>query len=69
MNNKAYDELLKQILQLPSDKCELTLDGSVRINIPNFTKEIKEIAVALKPWRKGPFNLNELFNFSESYVL
>ena len=65
MNNKAYDELLKQILQLPSDKCELTLDESVRINIPNFTKEIKEIAVALKPWRKGPFNLNELFIDSE----
>ena len=65
MNNKAYDELLKQILQLPSDKCEFTLDESVRINIPNFTKEIKEIAVALKPWRKGPFNLNELFIDSE----
>lgn len=65
MNNKAYDELLKQILQLPSDKCELTLDESVRINIPNFTKEIKEIAIALKPWRKGPFNLNELFIDSE----
>lgn len=65
MNNKAYDELLKQILQLPSDKCELTLDESVRINIPNFTKEIQEIAVALKPWRKGPFNLNELFIDSE----
>lgn len=65
MNNKAYDELLKQILQLPSDKCELVLDESVRINIPNFTKEIKEIAVALKPWRKGPFNLNELFIDSE----
>lgn len=65
MNNKAYDELLKQILQLPSDNCELTLDESVRIHIPNFTKEIKEIAVALKPWRKGPFNLNELFIDSE----
>ena len=65
MNNKAYDELLKRILQLPSDGCELSLDESVRLSIPNFTQEIEKIAVELKPWRKGPFNLNELFIDSE----
>lgn len=65
MNNRAYDELLSRILKLNGDNCKLILDDSVRLEIPNFSSEIKDIAIALKPWRKGPFNLNELFIDSE----
>ena len=65
MNNRAYNELLSRILKLNGDNCKLILDDSVRLEIPNFSSEIKDIAIALKPWRKGPFNLNELFIDSE----
>lgn len=65
MNNRAYDELLSRILKLNGDNCKLILGDSVRLEIPNFSSEIKDIAIALKPWRKGPFNLNELFIDSE----
>lgn len=65
MNNRAYDELLSRILKLNGDNCKLILDDSIRLEIPNFSSEIKDIAIALKPWRKGPFNLNELFIDSE----
>lgn len=44
----------------------LSLDDSVNITCEReFDKDIKELALALKPWRKGPFRINELFIDSE----
>ena len=65
MNNRAFNELLTRIKNLDNNNSKLILDDSVRLEIPNFTKEIEDIAIALKPWRKGPFHLNELFIDSE----
>ena len=65
MKNRAFNELLTRIKNLDNNNSKLILDDSVRLEIPNFTKEIEDIAIALKPWRKGPFHLNELFIDSE----
>lgn len=65
MKNRAFNELLTRIKNLDNNNSKLILDDSVRLEIPNFTKEIEDIAIALKPWRKGPFGLNELFIDSE----
>ncbi|MCR8695832.1 MULTISPECIES: tRNA 5-methoxyuridine(34)/uridine 5-oxyacetic acid(34) synthase CmoB [Campylobacter] len=63
--NNTYNELLARISKLDNSNSKLILDDSVRLEIPNFTKDIKDMALALKPWRKGPFHLNELFIDSE----
>ena len=63
--NSTYNELLDRISKLDNINSKLSLDDSVRLEIPNFTKDIKDMALALKPWRKGPFHLNELFIDSE----
>ncbi|MCR8678480.1 MULTISPECIES: tRNA 5-methoxyuridine(34)/uridine 5-oxyacetic acid(34) synthase CmoB [Campylobacter] len=63
--NNTYNELLNRISKLDNSNSKLILDDSVRLEIPNFTKDIKDMALALKPWRKGPFHLNELFIDSE----
>lgn len=64
MNKNDENKLLLRIQEL--EKCVkkgiLSLDDSVNITCEReFDKEIKEIALALKPWRKGPFRINELF--------
>lgn len=68
MNKNDENKLLLRIQEL--EKCVkkgiLSLDDSVNITCEReFDKEIKEIALALKPWRKGPFRINELFIDSE----
>lgn len=47
-------------------KGALSLNESVDIACEReFDDEIRQIALALKPWRKGPFRINELFIDSE----
>ena len=61
-------ELLKQIESLEKrvKKGILSLAESVNLNCElEFDEEIKQIALDLKPWRKGPFRINELFIDSE----
>jgi len=58
------------IQNLPNyDTVEVSLGNSVSINIPNLSEEdaeqIKQTALLMKPWRKGPFYINELFIDSE----
>ena len=44
----------------------LSLNDSVQIQCEReFDDEIRQIALALKPWRKGPFRINELYIDSE----
>ncbi|MEJ2528385.1 MAG: DUF1698 domain-containing protein, partial [Sulfurovaceae bacterium] len=50
-------------------KCSFFLDDIVDIQIENISKdamqEIEQSAKMMKPWRKGPFKINELLIDSE----
>lgn len=51
---------------LPHVKCEFKLHEAVECKFDkSLDEKVFEIAKALKPWRKGPFKLNELFIDSE----
>ena len=61
---KNIAPLLEKINALPHLEAKLELGDSVRLEFDSFTQEqrsqILECAIALKPWRKGPFELEEL---------
>ncbi len=66
-NIVPYQEAIKN---LPShDDVKVTLADTVQIDIPNLSEDeaiqIKDTALLMKPWRKGPFGINELFIDSE----
>ena len=66
-NIVPYQEAIKKLPLY--DDARVTLSDRVQIDIPNLSKEealqIKETALLMKPWRKGPFGINELFIDSE----
>jgi len=62
-NILPYQEAIKN---LPSyDEVTTSLSDKVEIQIPNLTiaqaEQIKQTALLMKPWRKGPFQINDLF--------
>ncbi|WP_295146562.1 tRNA 5-methoxyuridine(34)/uridine 5-oxyacetic acid(34) synthase CmoB [uncultured Campylobacter sp.] len=65
ISSGANGEILRAIENLPQIACECDFSDVVSLKFKNLTPEqaerIKEIALALKPWRKGPFRLGELF--------
>lgn len=66
-NILPYQEAIKN---LPTyEKVGVGLGDSVTIDIPALTQnqslQIKETALLMKPWRKGPFQINDLFIDSE----
>lgn len=68
INNEVYineinQNIKKAILNINNDEVSLICD-------PNFDEKIKQIALNLRPWRKGPFRINDLFIDSEwrSYI-
>ena len=66
-NIAPYQEAIKA---LPSyDEVTISLGDKVEIKIPNLTinqtEEIEQAALLMKPWRKGPFQINEMFIDSE----
>ncbi|MFC2587000.1 MAG: tRNA 5-methoxyuridine(34)/uridine 5-oxyacetic acid(34) synthase CmoB [Campylobacter sp.] len=65
ISSGANGEILRAIENLPQIACECDFSDVVSLKFKNLTPEqaerIKEIALALKPWRKGPFKLGELF--------
>ena len=66
-NIKPYQEA---IAALPVyDNVEVKLGDSVEMQIENLStealKQVKETALLMKPWRKGPFQINTLFIDSE----
>lgn len=72
MNSKTMNESEKSVLgrieslQKRVKKGDLSLNDSVEIACEReFDDEIYQIALNLKPWRKGPFRINELFIDSE----
>lgn len=78
MKNILENQLLKHPLYLKiqklkelNNKNKLYLKDSVILNTNNIQKdEILELAKELKPWRKGPFQINDLFIDTEwkSYI-
>ena len=62
-NILPYQEAIKN---LPSyDEVTISLSDKVEIEIPNLSiaqaEQIKQTAQLMKPWRKGPFQINDLF--------
>jgi tRNA (mo5U34)-methyltransferase len=71
-NIKPYQDA---IAELPNySNVEVVLNDSVDINIEKLTsdqlEQIKQTALLMKPWRKGPFKFNELLIDAEwkSYI-
>ena len=62
-NILPYQEAIKN---LPSyDEVSMNLCDKVEIQIPTLSieqsEQIKQTALLMKPWRKGPFQINDLF--------
>jgi len=66
-NIKPYQEAIKALPEY--SHVEVTLGDRVELQIENLSDEeaeqIKQTALLMKPWRKGPFGINELFIDSE----
>jgi len=66
-NIKPYQEAIKALREYQN--VEISLGDVVAIQIPDLSEEgaaqIKETALLMKPWRKGPFRINDLFIDSE----
>lgn len=69
LKHKNVAHIIDEIKTLTDIKANLILSDIVSLEIENVTKEleekIKHIALMLKPWRKGPFRINNLFIDSE----
>lgn len=67
LNIQFYNHpLYAQIQSLKETKCEFWLSESVNLKTDKSqSQKIKKIALELKPWRKGPFCIDELFIDSE----
>ena len=66
--NQKENEILMKINELEKavKKGVLSLNDSVELRCEReFDEQIRAIALNLKPWRKGPFRINELFIDSE----
>ena len=61
---KNIKPLYEKIDNLEIKESEYSLGDIIEIKTP-YKKEIETIAENLKPWRKGPFKINELFIDSE----
>ena len=62
-----YQEAIKSLKTY--EDVEVKLGDRVEVHIKNLTpqdvQQIKETALLMKPWRKGPFQINDLFIDSE----
>ncbi|SFZ97708.1 tRNA (5-methoxyuridine) 34 synthase [hydrothermal vent metagenome] len=66
-NIKPYQEAIEKLPK--HENCSITLGDRVTVELENLKPEqaqqIENTARLMKPWRKGPFQLNELFIDSE----
>jgi len=66
-NIRPYQEAIKALPEYSN--VEVMLGDRVEVQIENLSDEeaeqIKQTALLMKPWRKGPFQFNELFIDSE----
>lgn len=66
-NIVPYQEAIKDLPKYPSAK--VTLGDKVTVTIDNLpveeAEQIRQTALLMKPWRKGPFKINDLLIDSE----
>ncbi|WP_309497649.1 tRNA 5-methoxyuridine(34)/uridine 5-oxyacetic acid(34) synthase CmoB [Sulfurovum sp.] len=66
-NIVPYQEAIKALPEFTS--VEVSLDDRVTVEIEDLStqqeEQIKQTALLMKPWRKGPFQINDLFIDSE----
>ncbi len=66
-NIKPYQEAIAALREYPN--VEVTLGDCVTMQIDDLStqeaEQIKETALLMKPWRKGPFGFNDLYIDSE----
>lgn len=69
LNGKDIAPVMHQISLLPTIASKLDISGnSVKVLFDDkleLSKSIEDLAISLKPWRKGPFEINSLFIDSE----
>ncbi|MCE3040231.1 tRNA 5-methoxyuridine(34)/uridine 5-oxyacetic acid(34) synthase CmoB [Helicobacter anatolicus] len=69
LNNPNLQKLFISLQDLPKISASYFCEDGVKIKLENATPKEKEqitmVAKSLKPWRKGPFYLGELFIDSE----
>lgn len=58
---KTYAPLLSAIEALPDNKTTIHIENTITIEGENFSEEEKKLLYALKPWRKGPFQVFDIF--------
>lgn len=65
LKHKNVAHIIEELKILPDVEANVKIGDIITFSIPNITAELKEqiekIAKLLKPWRKGPFKINELF--------
>lgn len=69
LKHKNVAHIIDEINTIDDIDTNITIGDIVTIEIPNITTELKQkiekVAVMLKPWRKGPFKIDDLFIDSE----
>lgn len=67
LNQNSYNEFLSRISQLKTALKSAEFGDCVSLRLENFkeSQEIEQLAMDLRPWRKGPFCIDELFIDSE----
>jgi len=71
-NIKPYQEAIKAIPEFKD--ISVTINDTIEIDIPNLSsknsKQIYDCAYLMRPWRKGPFRINDIFIDAEwkSYI-
>lgn len=67
LNNKFIKRILPKIYSLPSSDQDFSISkGMVSISNINLNlNDVESLAKELRPWRKGPFAINEFFIDSE----
>ena len=67
--NEQQKQIFNRIENLANFDCELELKDSVNVKFKNLNQagkdEIYDLVLSLKPWRKGPFRLDDIYIDSE----
>lgn len=63
--NERNAQLFARINALQKTNSQVKFSDKIEINLDDFSSKILNLALDLKPWRKGPFQINDLFIDSE----
>ncbi len=62
LTNPKLNSLLNEICALNERECEASFGDCISLNFTQNCSDLVEVAKKLKPWRKGPFSLNDSTN-------